>query len=438
MKFRKSLRFRIILACIMFSLVVCFTFGFILIKTIKINSDEQYDWHIQKELHHLKTQYLQDKIGFKTTTRGTVLIGNEMQVLDQVNQMIQGKNKTPKLGSFEELHCRRTHHFKKKNYGFFRYRSEHRKIDIRRLSLGADEDKDLYYIIDITGFNKTDNHGVHIILKMFSVAILIIIVFIFFTGMYLVKKVMHPLTHLASNVDLIDAGQYESNPTEYYEDEIGYLAKTIDSFVSRTASFVKRERAFSRDASHELRTPVASSQAALDVAYVLVGEEDTKLKSLLDRIKRANKNMTHLIESFLVLGRETSNSLEGEEFSLKELALNSLERNRYKQVNQDVICDVKISKDLMIETNKNLLSIVLDNLVRNSFEHTDEGSITIIGDKSFVKVNDTGRGFDTDAEAGIGLNIVKRICDQQNWQFDIQSVVDQGTQIEIHFSNKTD
>ena len=93
-----------------------------------------------------------------------------------------------------------------------------------------------------------------------------------------------------------------------------------------------------------------------------------------------------------------------------------------------------------------MLKVLLDNLIGNAFQYTQEGKVTIEIMNRTLIVADTGPGIDqsitgeiTDPAVkgsqstgyGFGLSIVKRLCEHQNWSLALSS--ERGTQISITF-----
>ena len=431
MKLTKSLRFRIIIACVVFALIVSTVFGFILNKSIKFTADEQFNWYIEKEMDYFVQEYNLNKNIEFNDHRGMVIVSDEKAAINQIQTIIGVFDINSNIKRLQDLSFK-SYKLNTKN-GYFNYVFKYQEKNIYLLKANLKDSLGIYYIVDFTGFNKHDNKGANISTNMFFIMIVVIFVFAIFIGLYIAKKVLEPLTNLTDNVDKIDIGEYKSNVGKYYNDEIGFLAKRIDSFVDRTAKFVEREKAFSRDASHELRTPVASSQAALDVALALPQGQDPKIKKILQRIQRANKNMTHLIESFLILGREKQENKDEIEFNLKELVDTSIKKNNYLINSTAIRYENNIDETLSFKLSKEYLSIIINNLIRNAFTHMQDGTLFIDASDSQILLSDTCEWFDDSQELGIGLNIVKRICKEENWKFNISTIKNIGTQIKIEF-----
>ncbi len=432
MRFTQSIRFRIVTSCVIFALIVSIILGFLTALTVRINADEQFNWHTQKEMEQFLTQYEKDKNTKFNLARGKVFVGDEKDAVKYLNSILTKKSKNFTEQTLNDIPTKRFHKTIKNGYTFYYYDFKENEIYILQAPIKNIKNQNMYYFIELTGFNFADNMGANISLYYFFSLVLIILVLSIFIGFYIAKKVLVPLTNLTSNVDKIDIGEYKSNINDYYNDEIGFLARKIDSFVKRTAEFVQREKAFTRDASHELRTPVASSQAAIEVAFELPEGNTPQMKKTLNRIKRANKNMTHLIESFLIMGREKQKDIKDISFNLKELVDNSIEKNQYLLKSPNIKYKNKIDEKLILTLHKNYLSIVVDNIIRNAFTHMQEGSMEIKATNNSFIVLDTGEWFKED-ELGIGLNIVKRICKEEDWNLSISTKKGIGTKIEINF-----
>jgi len=111
---------------------------------------------------------------------------------------------------------------------------------------------------------------------------------------------------------------------------------------------------------------------------------------------------------------------------------------------------LEIVAEPLLGAEKVLLAVVLDNLVRNALTFTETGKVTVRVEAVRVVVTDTGRGIVAeDMErifqrhykgaasqgAGIGLSLVKRICDRYGWEIGIASRTGEGTVAELRFAS---
>ena len=228
-------------------------------------------------------------------------------------------------------------------------------------------------------------------------------------------------------------------------DEIDELTRAFDHYLTRLAAFIERERAFAADASHELRTPLAVIRAAAEVLA-----DDPRLTPdqavRIARIERATVEMAELIAALLLLAREETTSTE-ESCDATRIAADCIERYRPLALSRDTHIGLDAAT-VQLRAPPALFAIVVTNLVHNAVAHTREGRIAVTLDASTLVVRDTGsgirgealghvferyyRGADS-AGAGIGLSLIKRICDRIDWRIDLQSDPVKGTTATLKF-----
>jgi signal transduction histidine kinase len=230
-------------------------------------------------------------------------------------------------------------------------------------------------------------------------------------------------------------------------DEIDELARTFDRYFDRLAAFVERERAFATDASHELRTPLAAIRGAAELLA-----EDPSLSPVqatrVARITRTAEDMGELIAAILLLARESDEPIDAP-CDANRIAGNCIERYRSLATARNNRIDLDLAGEVHLAVPAAYFAIVLANLVHNAIAHTRDGSIVVTLDDKRLVVRDTGsgippadlahvferhyRGADSSG-AGIGLSLVKRICERLNWQISVANRASGGTAITIDFA----
>jgi len=265
-------------------------------------------------------------------------------------------------------------------------------------------------------------------------------------GSVLSRLVISPLSQLAQVVSDIEPEQEPVKITsKYYLGEVGTLAQTIENLISRIHEYIERERRFSREVSHELRTPVASMAIALDLIEATTTEE--KHLKALDRVKRANKDMIHLIQTFLMLGRDTFEDMDCSQINVNSQIKEIIENNKHLLLNKPINIVTLIKENESLLVSEHLFDIISSNLLRNAFQYTNVGTITISFQKNQLQISDTGGGIpENEIEnigkpyhtlqnqgTGLGLSIVKRIVSKMNWEISINSIANEGTIITIEF-----
>jgi len=269
-------------------------------------------------------------------------------------------------------------------------------------------------------------------------------------GFWLARKVIAPVSSLAKQVSGL--GEEINQPlhiSDFANDEVGELAKAVNHYRGLLSDFVVRERAFTGDISHELRTPVAVIVGAKEVLLTNQHLDQTMLKPL-ERIDRATKQMSHLISALLILAREEPDKGNSVQLcQVDEVLKQVVDEHRYLLEHKQVMVSIDIEQPRAIPSNRVLLYVVLANLVRNAFSYTHQGNVMVRLQRDSVVIGDTGIGMGEDqlrrmferhysnhekAGHGIGLSLVKRICQHYAWTIDVQSRKNQGTTVQLHFN----
>ncbi|MGD8594841.1 MAG: HAMP domain-containing sensor histidine kinase, partial [Gammaproteobacteria bacterium] len=272
-------------------------------------------------------------------------------------------------------------------------------------------------------------------------------------GFWLAGRVIAPVTDLVRRVaNLRPEDRPESLASHYPWDEIRELAQDFDDYLARLSAFIERERSFTADVSHELRTPLAVINGAAEVLLT-----DPKLASSprekVQRIARASQEMTEITTALLVLAREegakTSSSVSCDvETVLQEV----IDKLRQPLQTKPISLEVEIKAHPQLAVERAVLAMVIGNLLRNALAYTDRGKIRVQLDAGSLTATDTGVGIEAEDlsrvferyyhsershGAGIGLALVKRICERYGWSITIDSEPGHGTTSHLEFSPKS-
>jgi len=267
-------------------------------------------------------------------------------------------------------------------------------------------------------------------------------------GWWLAGRVVAPIAELGQRVSNASAEDDTLDIARGFEpDEIGKLAIVFGGYLKRMRAFIDRERAFTADVSHELRTPLA-----IVLGVVELMEEDVHLldkqKERVARIGRATRGMIDMTSALLLMGREASlDEPVIQKCDVCDLVSQSLEMNRHL-LNEHTSVKLVCHSHPHIEAERTLFGIVVANLIRNAFTYTPSGSVTITVDDASLTVIDTGTGIHSEeidkvfqrhykgassTGSGIGLSLVKRICDRYDWEIVMESTQGQGTSAQLIF-----
>ncbi len=263
--------------------------------------------------------------------------------------------------------------------------------------------------------------------------VILFAVFSLFMGLWLSSRVMSPVTELAGRLrELRKSGKYSPMAPRFANDEVGELALALDDYAARLTHLVERDREFNADVSHELRTPLA---VIASTAELMLGQQDLSEKTLerLRRIERAVRQSTELTDALLLLSRsERQAPTDGETTDVAKVAEQVIDISRPHLGNKPVEVRLELEQPLLTAAPSSVVAVALTNLISNAFKYTQQGEVAVIVGHGRVSVEDTGPGFaPEDAErlfergergttlvkgAGLGLAIVRRLCELYGWK----------------------
>ncbi len=253
-------------------------------------------------------------------------------------------------------------------------------------------------------------------------------------GSWLSRRVMHPVSELATRLRASRrSGGLQKLAPHFADDEVGELARALDEYAERLTGMVRRDHEFNADVSHELRTPLAviASTTELMLSMPDLGE---KVRERLKRIERAGRQAGEIIDALLLLSRaERQGPADGETTDVAKAAADVLELQRPQLRNKPVEVSLDVEAPLVVHAPASVVSVALSNLVGNAFKYTQQGDVRVRVQEGRVLVEDSGPGVKPeDAEhlfergvrgegvkgagAGLGLAIVRRLCDLYGWR----------------------
>lgn len=304
-----------------------------------------------------------------------------------------------------------------------------------------------------------DGEQVSALATWFGVIPLAIVLLVLYLSVWVAYRVsqraVSPITSLADKVNQLDLDA--PNPTVFTlddapgtDDEVVVLSSALAGFAERLAAFVERERLFTRDASHELRTPLTVIGIACEVLLARPDLADGARRDV-QRIARSTRDMTELVEAFLLLARETEGGLEMEDVSINAVLAEEIERARLVGRDKPVRLSLDAKCSLALRAPRRVPAILLGNLVKNAVSYTESGEVRVTIDADGVLIEDSGigmaaeelehafepffRGSSTEPGHGVGLSIVRRLSDRFCWPVRIHSQPGVGTRVRVHFGD---
>lgn len=216
-------------------------------------------------------------------------------------------------------------------------------------------------------------------------------------GYLLARRALAPIdkiTRTARQISVEDLSRrLELPPTR---DELGRLAGTLDDMLDRLDGAFQRERRFTHDAAHELRTPLAAMTSILSVITQrrrTVGEYETALADLSEETAR----LSALTDDLLRLARTESSIELTDTVDLSTLLPDVVETLRPAADAKDLVLACEVSGNLGLVGDTDALIRLFLNIVDNAIKYTSRGSVLVTGeadaDAVTVRVEDTGEGI---------------------------------------------
>lgn len=231
----------------------------------------------------------------------------------------------------------------------------------------------------------------------------------------------------ANVVSSDDAGEH----AQFRFVELDALAGMIERNIATVKQTLASEKAFLQYSSHEIRTPLTVFRNNIEMLKLWDELPVDKRDNIVARLERSAQSMTRVTDTLLWLTRSSLAHLSPQPTELAPLLLQVVEENRHLLRGKAV--EVAIHTDnTRIQSYPDVLQIVLANLVRNTFQHSDSGAIQIRQQGTTVALTnpvetDVGEDRGSTSGFGLGLKLVERLLAMTDWQLTIKETSSQRT-----------
>lgn len=270
------------------------------------------------------------------------------------------------------------------------------------------------------------------------------------------NRLVGPLTSLAGRISRLrpdHPGQHIGIPDDANL-ELLVIGEALNDYLERNDRFVKRERVFIDTASHELRTPIAVIAGASELALQQPGVPPVA-RAQLHRIRRTARDVGQLISLLLVLAKDPARlSRANDTVALDQLLREIVDDHRHLTRDKDLELVLEQLPPIELLAPLPIVQAAIGNLLRNAIENSDRGAIVIrLREPATVVIEDPGHGMspeeisaiyarmargggDRDG-AGIGLDLISRLCEHLGWRLDLRSDGERGTTTVLEFHDTT-
>ncbi len=297
----------------------------------------------------------------------------------------------------------------------------------------------LYITYDVTTYARQENIAVLIL----ALGVLAIVVTAGWTAFGISRRLVKPVNALADRLTQIDPGERHVRiGAQFATNELEPIARSIDMFMERLDGFVEREQSFTATASHELRTPLAVIRGAVEL---LEGQVRPQSGNALARIQRAVQEMTEFTDALLMLSREErAGAAIDTDCDVNVVLLRVVEDLRSLVPGKRIVLDLAEMDALEVAAPESMVAMVLGNIVRNALQHGTGNEVLCRLHGRALSVANAGtlpelssqlpqRRFTTHpAGHGMGLYLVRRICERYRWAIQLENTGD-GVEVSVEF-----
>jgi signal transduction histidine kinase len=274
----------------------------------------------------------------------------------------------------------------------------------------------------------------------------------------LAQRIAGPIQEMRTATARIAAGALGQRVPVRTQDELGDLARSLNSMAAELERLDAMRREFVADASHELRTPVANLSVAVQALRADLPALDPATSPLLDAIDREMERLRVLVDTLLDLSAIESGhvQLSMRPTNLAEIVHRLIDSFRARADQRRItLAQVVPGRPVWAPADPDRIAQVLSNLVDNAVKFTPPGGhVTIsIGEhrgKAVISVEDTGPGIPPDdlphifdrffkadrsrsgaRGAGLGLAIAKRLVTMQGGQLSAENRREGGARFTV-------
>jgi heavy metal sensor kinase len=308
-----------------------------------------------------------------------------------------------------------------------------------------------------------------VLLKSFSIGLLLltpaVILLAALGGYWMSRKALQPIALLAAEARRIHDRNLESRfPVSPANDEIAHLSQTLNQMLERIDKAFASVRAFTGNASHELRTPISLLRTEIEVA-LFKPRQPEQYRATLQHLLDESVRMTALVDNLLALARADANA---DTPTLAVLEIQTLfDRLATSWQTPLEIAGIRLAIQILPANSACLgdaasVTRLLSILLENAAKFTPHGgsvllSATAHGESVEFAVEDTGIGIAAQEiphiferfyrspqqgpaaprGSGLGLSLAKWIAERHGTQLTVQSQPGQGSRFAFTLQRST-
>lgn len=272
----------------------------------------------------------------------------------------------------------------------------------------------------------------------------IIIIGIVFTVIFVItllivfRKVAKPMESLQQWASQLTIDKLSRPKPDFRFRELNSLATLMHKNLSAMAESVEREQRFLSYASHELRTPIAVIRSNCSLLEKVNNEPTAKERVIRQRINRASLTMKSMTETLLWLSRDNEFDMPLEKVDLTALIRQAVFDLDYLLSGKEITISLNLDEHILT-LPLTPTSLIINNLIRNAFQHTQSGDIVIDQHEQSLSITNhyemRKNGSDNqELGFGLGTQLISNLIEKFSWHHQIE-VINDCYKVSVSFSS---
>ena len=316
---------------------------------------------------------------------------------------------------------------------------------------------DHHYLLNI----YEEISGWHTIIKTILIAVgllLVLWISLMYIGNYFAfRKILAPFyTTVQKLAEIKSPETFHTTFPPSSTDEIDSLNKALNRMLDQLETHFQEQKKFLQNASHELLTPLSIIRQKIDVLLAEPNLSEEAMQSIA-QMQETVLRISRLSNALLLISKVESKQYKlNEEVSLKSTLGKVLDELQDFIDAKQLTVKHQLKKDHRVLGNQDLLHALFFNIIQNAIKYSpDHAAIEIYGDYSddhyHLSIRDHGEGIAPEdlphifkrfkkkhlawnESPGLGLSIVKSICDFHDFDYKVDSTPGEGTTVHLYIS----
>lgn len=263
----------------------------------------------------------------------------------------------------------------------------------RRLVVAGDVEDAGDVTVVVAALLEEADEAVAAVVRLLAVAVPVVVALVALLAWIVVGRALRPVERIRRDAEAIGSAPGDARLAEPGTgDEVDRLARTLNGMLARLDAARTAQRRFVSDASHELRSPLATVRQHAELARI--HPDRTSLAELADVVLAEGARQQDLVDALLVLSRlDEGAALDRRPVDLDDVALEEVARLRGRA---DVRVDGSGIAACRVDGDARLLALAVRNLADNAARHA-ASTVTVTtastADGVVLAVADDGRGI---------------------------------------------